>query len=139
MVALLAGPAATSLTGLPGYVVAADYAPHAPLFARAAAIVHHGGVGTTGQALRSGVPMLVVPHAHDQPDNAFRVKKLGVARVVDARNNRAATASAALDALLTNASYATKARGIGAIVRAEDGARAACDAIFPAAGKGEGR
>ena len=51
-------------------------------FPRAAAIVHQGGAGTLAQALRAGRPMLVVPHAHDQPDNAFRVVRLGVARIV---------------------------------------------------------
>src|SRR5262249_35745081 len=64
---------------LPGSILVVDYAPHAPLFRRARAIVHHGGIGTTAQALRAGRPMLVVPHAHDQQDNARRVARLGVA------------------------------------------------------------
>ena len=67
---------------LPRGVIAIESAPHQELFPRAAAIVHQGGVGTTGQAMRSGRPMLVVPHAHDQPDNAFRVTRLGAARVL---------------------------------------------------------
>ena len=55
---------------LPDGVAAFDYAPFAQLFPRAAAIVHHGGIGTTGLAMRSGRPMLVMPCAWDQPDNA---------------------------------------------------------------------
>jgi len=63
-------------------ILIVDHAPHQLLLPRAAAIVHQGGIGTTGQALRAGRPMLVVPHSHDQPDNAFRVTNLGVARTV---------------------------------------------------------
>jgi UDP:flavonoid glycosyltransferase YjiC (YdhE family) len=55
-----------------------DYAPFSRLLPRSAAIVHHGGVGTTAQALAAGVPQLVVPMAHDQLDNAERVCRLGV-------------------------------------------------------------
>jgi UDP:flavonoid glycosyltransferase YjiC (YdhE family) len=57
-----------------------SYAPHALIFPRAAAIVHHGGIGTTGEALRSGKPQLVIPFLGDQPDNSQRLLRLGVAR-----------------------------------------------------------
>ncbi len=52
---------------LPDTVFALDYAPYAWLFPRMAAIVHHGGSGTTGFALRAGVPSLVIPFIADQP------------------------------------------------------------------------
>jgi rhamnosyltransferase subunit B len=55
-----------------------DYVPFSRVLPRAAAFVHHGGIGTTAQALAAGVPQLVVPFAHDQPDNAVRVRRLGV-------------------------------------------------------------
>ncbi|HEX5443025.1 MAG TPA: glycosyltransferase, partial [Pirellulales bacterium] len=58
--------------------IAIDYAPFSELFPRAAAVVHQGGVGTTGQAMRAGRPMLVVPWSHDQYDNAERVRRLGM-------------------------------------------------------------
>ena len=73
------------LPELPEGVVAFDYAPFSLLFPRAAAIVHHGGIGTTGQAMRSGRPSLVMPCAWDQPDNAERAARLGIARTI-ARN-----------------------------------------------------
>jgi UDP:flavonoid glycosyltransferase YjiC (YdhE family) len=41
-------------------------------------LVHHGGIGTLSQALAAGIPQLVVPFSHDQPDNADRIKRLGV-------------------------------------------------------------
>ena len=68
----------------PEGVVAFEYAPFSTLFPRARAIVHHGGVGTMGLAMRSGLPMLVVPRAHDQPDNAARASRLGIARSIPA-------------------------------------------------------
>src|SRR5262249_15866724 len=61
---------------LPEGMLAVDYAPFSELFPQAAAIVHQGGVGTTAQAMRSGRPMLVMPYAHDQPDNAARIVRL---------------------------------------------------------------
>ena len=98
----------------PDNVIAVDYVSHAALFPRAAAVVHQGGVGTTGQALRAGVPTLVVPHAHDQPDNADRVVRLGVAQAIDARKYTAPRAAAALGELTSNARYKTRASRGGA-------------------------
>ena len=110
-------------------VLVTPFAAHARLFPRAAAIVHQGGAGTLHQALSSGHPMLVVPHAHDQPDNADRVARLGVARIVRPSRYRHARVATALDALLTDPRYARAAARVGAAVRDEDGVRAACDAI----------
>jgi UDP:flavonoid glycosyltransferase YjiC (YdhE family) len=63
---------------LPDGVRHFDYVPFSAVLPRAAAFVHHGGIGTTAQALAAGVPQLVMPLAHDQPDNAARVRGLGV-------------------------------------------------------------
>jgi UDP:flavonoid glycosyltransferase YjiC (YdhE family) len=116
----------------PSHVFAARYAPHAPLFRRAAATVHHGGIGTLAQALRAGRPTLVVPHAHDQPDNAARASRLGVARVLDARHYIASRVAAHLQALLDDETYARRARDVGAAIAAERGTDAACDVILDA-------
>ena len=114
---------------LPAGVIACDYAPFGELLPRAAATVHQGGVGTTAQALRAGRPMLVMPFSHDQPDNAARVTRLGVARTLARRRYKAARVARELRELLENPSYAQKAAEIGARVRRENGARAAADAI----------
>jgi UDP:flavonoid glycosyltransferase YjiC (YdhE family) len=114
---------------MPKGVIAVEYAPHAALFARAAAVVHHGGVGTTAQVLRAGRPMLVVPHAHDQPDNAFRVNNLGVARVLYPKRYQAPEVASHLLALLEERSYADRSAEVGRIVRSEDGVAKACEAI----------
>lgn len=121
-----------AVTGSSSDVCIVDYAPHAPLFARAAAVVHHGGVGTTAQALRAGRPMLVVPHAHDQPDNAFRVSRLGVARVLDAARYRASAVAMHLRQLTANAGYHRRAAEVGAIVASECGIDRACEMILTA-------
>ncbi|HTU24612.1 MAG TPA: nucleotide disphospho-sugar-binding domain-containing protein [Pirellulales bacterium] len=115
-------------------VIACSYAPFSELFPRAAAVVHHGGIGTTTQALRAGRPMLVMPYSYDQPDNAARVTRLGVARVVSRRRYTAGRAAAELDRLLADPAYAARAAAIGARIRAEDGVAVACDALEAAAG-----
>lgn len=115
--------------GLPPSVLAWEYLPFATIFPHAAALVHQGGVGTTAQALRSGRPMLVVPFAHDQFDNAARVTRLGVARTLSRKAYRAERVAAELGALLNHPGPARLAAEIGARVRAERGVALACDAI----------
>lgn len=107
-----------------------ESAPHEQLFPRAAAVVHQGGIGTTGQALRAGKPTLVVPHAFDQPDNAFRLRNLGVARVRYPRRYAAAPVERDLRALIGNPRYASRAAAIGAEIRSEDGTARACEALL---------
>ncbi len=126
-------PANRPRASLGADAIAVERAPHAALFPFAAAIVHHGGIGTLGQALRAGKPMLVVPWSHDQPDNAHRAQRLGVAAILSPRRYRADRAARAIETLLHDPAFATRAAEIGAIVRAEDGVDAACEAIEAAA------
>jgi UDP:flavonoid glycosyltransferase YjiC (YdhE family) len=110
-------------------IMVIDGAPHQLLFPRAAAVVHQGGVGTTGQALRAGRPTIVVPHAHDQPDNASRVAALGVSRTIYPRAYRVTRVARELEKLLGHQDYRSNAERVGGLVRAENGARSAADAI----------
>ncbi len=114
---------------LPDGILAVDYAPYSELFPRAAAIVHQGGVGTTAQALRSGRPTLVMPYAHDQPDNAERLVRLGIARTITRHRYTPVRAAAELKKLLDNPAYSKMASAIGQQIREENGVRAACDAL----------
>jgi rhamnosyltransferase subunit B len=107
----------------------AQYAPYSQLFPRAALIVHQGGVGTTAQALQAGRPMLVMPYSHDQPDNARRVRRLGVARVIRRENYTAEAAAARIAALLKSQRMRERAAEAGEALRQEDGLRVACDAL----------
>lgn len=114
---------------LPPEVAAFEYAPYSEVLPRACAIVHQGGVGTTGQGLRSGRPVLILPHAHDQFDNAARVVRLGCGRTIPRPRYTVATAITELRALLNDQSYAARAAEIGEVVRQENGASVAADAI----------
>lgn len=114
---------------LPADTAIFPYAPFSRIFPRAAAIVHQGGIGTCAQALAAGRPMLVVPYAFDQPDNAARLERLGVARVIARSKYSAKRASAQLGHLLAGAAYAERAREIARHLAAEDGVRTACDII----------
>ena len=114
---------------LPDTVLAWDYLPFARIFPRAAAIVHQGGVGTTAQALRAGKPMLVMPFAFDQFDNAARMARVGAGRTVSRRQYRAARVARELDRLTRDPRPAAIAAALGARVRAERGTEVACDAI----------
>lgn len=85
---------------LPAGALHVEWASMVRLLPRVAAVVHHGGIGTVAQVLRAGVPHLVVPFTHDQPDNANRLVRLGVAeRLAPARFSPDAAATA-LDRLL---------------------------------------
>ncbi|HEY9845357.1 MAG TPA: nucleotide disphospho-sugar-binding domain-containing protein, partial [Candidatus Caenarcaniphilales bacterium] len=117
------------LENLPSDVLAVNYAPYSQIFPRACAIVHQGGIGTTAQALRAGLPTLIMPYSHDQPDNAARVQRLGTSRTISREQYSAPRVAKALGELLGNPSYAAKATEIGRIVQAENGVGLACDAI----------
>ena len=110
-------------------IMAVDYAPYSEVFPRAACVVHQGGIGTTSQVLRAGVPHLFMPYSHDQPDNAARCERLGVARIISRNSYTTETAAAELRVLLSDESYRTKAQDDAKIVNSEHGTRTACDAI----------
>ena len=110
-------------------VAAFDYAPYSLVFPRAACVVHQGGVGTTAQVLRAGVPALIMPYSHDQPDNAARCERLGVARVISRDRYNAENAARKLRYILERENFKINAVECSKIVKAEHGTRMACDAI----------
>lgn len=114
---------------LPAEMFGCEYARYSQLFPRAAAVVHAGGIGTTGLAMYSGRPALVVPFSHDQPDNAARATRLGIARTLPPRRYTASRAAAELRQLLDDPSYARRAEKIAEQIRPENGVAAACDAL----------
>jgi rhamnosyltransferase subunit B len=114
---------------LPPTICVAEYAPYSALFARASAVIHQGGVGTTAQCLRAGKPMLIMPYSHDQPDNARRMRRLKVARIIQKRNFTPLRVAAKLRALLESPIYARRAQQVALRLEDEDGVKAACDAL----------
>jgi UDP:flavonoid glycosyltransferase YjiC (YdhE family) len=126
---LLYGRDNPSPKGLNKSIVGFEYAPYSLVFPRASCVVHQGGVGTTGQVLRAGVPHLFMPYGHDQPDNAARCRRAGVAEIISRNDYNSDSASKMLSKILGNESYARHAQEIGEIVRGEHGTAAACNAI----------
>ena len=112
---------------LPETILAVGYAPFSLLLPRAAATVHQGGVGTTGQAMRAGRPMLVMPYAVDQPDNAERVRRLGISRTIPRKAYSANRAARELRLLLSEPSIRDRAAETGRQVAEENGASVASD------------
>ena len=116
-------------TKLPDTICVAEYAPYSALFSRAALVVHQGGVGTTAQCLRAGKPMLVMPYSHDQPDNARRMQRLKVARVIEKKNYTPSRVAKKLSSMLGNAGLAEQAKFVAQQLAREDGVRTACNAL----------
>jgi UDP:flavonoid glycosyltransferase YjiC (YdhE family) len=111
---------------LPPWAHVVDEVPHAWLFPRMAAIVHHGGAGTTGASLRSGVPSVLVPLFADQPFWGERVRALGVGPAPIMRTQLTAPRLAsALRQAMGDAAMRERAARLGALLRAEDGVGAA--------------
>ncbi len=110
-------------------IFVAGYAPYSQLMSEAALTVHQGGIGTTAQALRAGKPMLIVPWAHDQPDNAERARKLGVSRTLERARYSASAAALEIEQLIDHPSYARAAFAFRDRLVTEDGLTAACDRI----------
>ncbi len=107
-----------------------DAVPHAWLFPRTAAVVHHGGSGTTGAGLRAGKPSVLVPHTGDQPLWARRVTELGVGpRPVPRRRLTAKRLAAAITSAVTDQGMRTRAAAMGERIRAEDGIGRAIEII----------
>ncbi|MEO6909079.1 MAG: glycosyltransferase [Abditibacteriaceae bacterium] len=126
---MLVGDRSNLPQDVPPEVFVCDYAPHSELFPKAKLIVHHGGAGTTGQAMRAGKPMLVVPFSHDQPDNAARLERLGVASRLIRRHFSTARAINELSLLIGTSSYAQQAEKMGNEVRRENGPANAANVI----------
>jgi UDP:flavonoid glycosyltransferase YjiC (YdhE family) len=110
-------------------MLALDYARYSEVFPRSACVVHQGGVGTTAQALRAGIPQLIMPYAFDQPDNANRAVRLGVGQSIARRRFRAKRIVRLLAELLDSSAYALCANKAAKQLGVESGLDSACDAI----------
>ena len=110
---------------LPPHVKAFTYLPFSDLLPRAAMLVSHGGIGTTAQAIKAGIPHLVVPNSHDQFDNAWRIEQLGLGRAIPQTRYRADRVVNAIRAIIGDqdgrarcASYASRMDSDAALTRA---------------------
>ena len=78
------------------------YVPFSKVLPRALSLVHHGGIGTTAQALAAGIPQVIRPMAHDQPDTAARVEKLGIGISLEPKRFNATLLAEKLNSLITS-------------------------------------
>lgn len=102
---------------LPPDVLHVPFAPFSELLPRCAAIVHHGGIGTSSQGLAAGIPQLVTAMAHDQPDNGERLARLGVGNWLWATQFAAETAARLLGGLLASPAVAASCDAVKAKMR----------------------
>jgi UDP:flavonoid glycosyltransferase YjiC (YdhE family) len=124
---------------LPAWACRAADVPHSWLLPRMAAVVHHGGAGTTGAALRSGAPSIVVPLFADQPFWGERVRALGVGpRPIMRPALTAECLASALAQALGDAGMRERAARLGAALRAEDGVATAVAVVDRLTGRDSG-
>jgi len=114
---------------LPPNVRHVEFAPFSQLLPRCAALVHHGGIGTCSQALKAGVRQLVVPHAHDQPDNAARLVRLGVARKIEVKGYRRERIATTLGELLKSTEVRDKCKEVAERFVGDDAIGKTCDLV----------
>ena len=116
-------------------VIFVEDVPHSWLFPRMAAVVHHGGAGTTAAGLRAGVPSLISPFMLDQYSWANKVVRLGVGpRLPDAKKLTAGKLAQAIQIAVTDDAMRRRAAGFGEKIRAENGIANAVEIIERHAG-----
>jgi sterol 3beta-glucosyltransferase len=114
---------------LPEDIFILESVPHSWLFPRMAAVVHHGGAGTTAAAMRAGVPSAVIPHTADQFTWGRRVYELGVgAKPLPRKRLSAEKLAQAIDAALASETR-KKAGDLGRKIQCENGVQAAAKII----------
>jgi len=114
---------------LPPTVRHFEYVPFSQVLPRAAAFVHHGGIGTTAQSFAAGVPQLVMPLAHDQFDNAMRIRKLGCGEFLLPKAFQSAAVRQQMNQLCTSHAVAAACRKCAEGLRGKSALAATCDML----------
>lgn len=119
---ILTGWAGLGQDNVPGNIHILQYAPHSWLFPKMAAVIHHGGAGTTASAFRAGVPMTIVPHNADQPYWGKRVQELAVGTApIPRKKLTTENLSDALQALTQNDEFRQNAQALAQKIGVEEG------------------
>jgi sterol 3beta-glucosyltransferase len=127
---LATGWGGLTMDNVPEGIFVLDAVPHDWLFPQVAAVVHHGGAGSTGAALRAGKPVVICPHVGDQPFWGRRVATLGVGPSPIPQSKLTAERLAdAIRIAVTDSNMRQRAASIGETIRAEDGVGRAVEII----------
>lgn len=111
-------------------IIHVPYAPFSLLLPRLAAFVHHGGIGSTSQALRAGVAQLIRPTAYDQFDNSIRAVRLGVAVELLPRHYKARTVALRLSSMVTDDALCSRCRHFAERLGTNDAIGETCDVLL---------
>ena len=114
---------------LPSGVRAFSYVPFSRVLPRCAAMVYPGGIGTLAQTIRAGLPHLVVPHAHDQPDNAARVQKLGLGKFMYPEQYCGPAVAATLKEMLSDAQLLARCKQFAGRIQPDAALAQTCSLI----------
>jgi UDP:flavonoid glycosyltransferase YjiC (YdhE family) len=114
---------------LPDTIRYFDYVPFSQVLPRAAALVYHGGIGTLAQALAAGIPHLIMPLSHDQPDNARLIERLGVGSSLLPKKYTATAVTQTLNHLLTSPTVQAKCQELAQHVNFDKSLAQACNII----------
>lgn len=127
---LLSGWGGLRPEDLPDSVLVLDSVPHTWLFPRVAAVVHHGGAGTTAAGLRAGVPTIIIPFFGDQPFWGARIAELGVGpRPIPRKRLTAERLAQAIRDTVASEEMRQRASKLGESIRSEDGVATAVEII----------
>lgn len=133
----MAGLRAILLTGypeqipddLPDSVIHASYESFGALLPRCSVIVHHGGVGTTSQGLKAGIPQIVRPLGFDQGDNGMHLRRLGTGEMIIPDDYQAAQVASALTRLTSDPVVREASRNCAQLIAGDSGILVAADLI----------
>lgn len=114
---------------LPSNIRAFSYLPFSRILPRCAALVHPGGIGTIAQAIRAGIPQLVVPHGNDQPDNALRLERLHLGVSIYPERYRAPRIARALQGVLNSTEIKENCAADSTRIDSAAAVRLACESI----------
>lgn len=116
-------------TELPEGIQHFAYLPFSKVLPHALALVHHGGIGTTAQAIAAGIPQVIRPMAHDQPDTAVRIEKLGIGVSLDPKKFNAVTLAEKINSLITSQAVLDLCKTYGEKIHSEQALNDTCSII----------
>lgn len=119
---LLVGPGRPAPARMPSGTRTFEYVRFSKVMPRCAVNVHHGGIGSSGQGMRAGRPTVVIPHAHDQFDNAARLKRLGLSATLGRPKVTPQSLAVAIKSVLDDPKVGERAAEVARSLAGEDGA-----------------